>query len=62
MKEQEYLKFQFLSELFDRNKTLGGKEYHKELMDLLIKFDRSKLLNFFKNSKYYESKKALAAT
>jgi hypothetical protein len=59
LKEQEYLKFQFLSELFDISKTLGGKQYHRELMDLLIKFDRSKLLNFFKNSDYYERLDAL---
>jgi hypothetical protein len=59
MKEQEYLKFQFLCELFDHSKTLGGKQYHKELMDLLIKFDRSKLLNFFKNSDHYERLEAL---
>jgi hypothetical protein len=61
LKEQEFLKYQFLCELFDRSKTLGGKSYHKELMDLLIKFERSKLLDFFKNSDFYERLEALQA-
>jgi len=59
LKEQEYLKFQFLSVLFDRSKTLGGKQFHKELIDLYIKYDRTKLLEFFKNSDFYERLEAL---
>jgi hypothetical protein len=52
-REQEYLKFVFMEELFQRNKTLG-KQYHTELIELAIKFDKDRLLNILKYSNYYD--------
>jgi len=56
--DKDWIRFVFLSEIFGRNRNLS-RSYHSMHLELIIKYDPSKLMNFLQLSDSYKDFDAL---